>query len=65
MLEGPSPYLAAFTCVFWLLVELELWISFENPQIIRREKKKIEEKKSKFGNDIEDVMDSLLIVLLH
>jgi hypothetical protein len=28
-------------------------------------KKKIEEKKSKFGNDIEDVMDSLLIVLLH
>jgi hypothetical protein len=65
MLEGPSPYLAAFTCVLWLLVELELWISFENPQIIRREKKKIEEKKSKFGNDIEDVMDSLLIVLLH
>jgi hypothetical protein len=65
MLEGPSPYLAPFTWVFWLLVELELWISFENPQIIRREKKKIEEKKSKFGNDIEDVMDSLLIVLLH
>jgi hypothetical protein len=47
MLEGPSPFLAAFTWV--------LWISFENPQIIRSEKKKIELKLDDFLWELQSI----------